>query len=26
VMRQGRLTGEFSREEASQEAILACAA
>jgi ABC-type sugar transport system ATPase subunit len=26
VMRQGRLTGEFSRDEASQEAILACAA
>jgi ribose transport system ATP-binding protein len=26
VMRQGRITGEFSREEASQEAILACAA
>src|SRR5438445_317402 len=26
VMRQGRLTGEFTREQASQEAILACAA
>jgi ABC-type sugar transport system ATPase subunit len=26
VMRQGRLTGEFSRAEASQEAIMACAA
>lgn len=26
VMRQGRISGEFSREEASQEAILACAA
>jgi ribose transport system ATP-binding protein len=26
VMRQGRLSGEFAREEASQEAILACAA
>jgi ribose transport system ATP-binding protein len=26
VMRQGRLTGEFTRAEASQEAILACAA
>jgi ABC-type sugar transport system ATPase subunit len=26
VMRQGRLSGEFTREEASQEAILACAA
>jgi ABC-type sugar transport system ATPase subunit len=26
VMRQGRITGEFTREQASQEAILACAA
>jgi ribose transport system ATP-binding protein len=26
VMRQGRISGEFSREQASQEAILACAA
>ena len=26
VMRQGRLTGEFSRADASQEAIMACAA
>jgi ribose transport system ATP-binding protein len=26
VMRQGRITGEFTRQEASQEAILACAA
>ena len=26
VMRQGRLTGEFTREQASQEAIMACAA
>ncbi len=26
VMRQGRLTGEFTRAEASQEAIMACAA
>jgi ABC-type sugar transport system ATPase subunit len=26
VMRQGRLTGEFTRAQASQEAILACAA
>ena len=26
VMRQGRLSGEFTRDQASQEAILACAA
>ena len=26
VMRQGRISGEFSREDATQEAILACAA
>jgi len=26
VMRQGRVTGEFTREQASQEAIMACAA
>jgi ribose transport system ATP-binding protein len=26
VMRQGRISGEFTREQASQEAILACAA
>jgi len=26
VMRQGRLSGEFTREQATQEAILACAA
>jgi ribose transport system ATP-binding protein len=26
VMRQGRMTGEFTRAEASQEAIMACAA
>jgi ribose transport system ATP-binding protein len=26
VMRQGRISGEFTRAQASQEAILACAA